>query len=153
MTTQQHPYAANSTLFGGLKEVESVISKLKFIGSIEKDQKVNTAGLYVQPNTYLTAASRSISGENRETTLKFIREVIDQAFDVVFSFSNSEKQFERDLCFRLIDDLVQAKVGLENLKATYESDVMYRSKINTLFSLVEAKISELNFYTGWTVNV
>lgn len=143
-------HAVSSTLSGGLQKIEDVISKLKFIGKLQEGDKINTTQLYVQKPTYATSLARTLSYENRSETYNFIKDVINQAFDIVFSFSQSTKKFERNICFNIIDDLLQAKNGLENLKLTYTEDVMYVSQIDTMNSLIDAKIEELKQQSGVT---
>jgi len=125
---------------------KEVISRLKFIGRINKGEKINVRYAYpfVQQNDLSTSISRTFYyKDNRANALCFLRATIDKSFEIVHSYIDSERKSERVMAKRIMDDLRYAKQGILNLKETYVSDTMFCCDIDTLFESMDAKLSEL----------
>ena len=61
-----------------------VISCLKFIGKIQKGDKINVKHMYVQQDGILTQFMRTfLSQDNRRCTLSFIRNNIKSIFEII----------------------------------------------------------------------
>ncbi len=61
-----------------------VISNLKFIGRIEKGQKINTNYMLIQPDNIITSLSRTISNnDSRNKTFQFLKKNIDRSFELI----------------------------------------------------------------------
>jgi hypothetical protein len=123
---------------------KEVISRLKFIGKIQKGQKINVKYVFVQPEGILTRISRTIlNQDNRQNTLNFVRSIIGRTFEIISSYLSSNKESSRYIRFNVILDLKQSKNGLINLKDTYLDDIKFTCDIDTLLQEIDAKLSEI----------
>jgi hypothetical protein len=120
---------------------EEVISRLKFIGHIDKDEKINVKHVNKQPNTVFTKISRSlIYPDNRMNSLKFVKDVILRSFDIV---ENSLHNNAFLLCKSIVLDLTKAKQGILNLRYTYNEDTKYCCDIDVLIEQISTKLATL----------
>lgn len=125
---------------------KEVISRLKFIGKVQKGEKINVKYMYVQPEGIVTKISRTLINHcNRINTLNFVRSTINRTFEIVSSYSSSRKESERHICSHLVEDLKQAKNGLVNLKETYISDTKFTCDIDTILQEIDARLKELDY--------
>jgi hypothetical protein len=123
---------------------KEVISRLKFIGKVQKGEKINVKYMFVQPEGIATRISRTlINQDNRQNTLNFVRSTIGRTFEIITSYSSSNKESQRHICSHVIIDLKQAKTGLVNLKDTYLDDIKFTCDIDTLLQEIDAKLSEI----------
>jgi len=124
-------------------EIETISSKLKFISTLKKGQKISVSTNSIQDNTYWTSLMRSMTGESREKVYNFISDVVQDSLSILESLSNSNNEYDIKVCKNLITDLIFLTPGLQNLQETYKHDKMYVSKIMTLLENLEVKIKEL----------
>lgn len=123
---------------------KEIISRLKFIGKVQKGEKINVKYMFVQPEGIATRISRTIiNQDNRNNTLNFVRSTITRTFEIITSYSSSTKESNRCICSHIIKDLQQAKTGLLNIKDTYLSDIKFTCDIDTLLQDIDAKLSEI----------
>jgi hypothetical protein len=125
---------------------KEVISKLKFIGKLQKGEKINIRMLYVQQDGVITQFIRTFLQDNRSKTLSFIQDTINKSFDLITYYDKSTRLSERIMSNNLIDDLKRSKNGLVNLKDTYCDDVKFCCDLETLLQLIDAKLIEYNKY-------
>lgn len=124
---------------------KEVISRLKFIGKIQKGEKINVKYMFVQPEGIVTRISRTlINQDNRQNTLNFVRSTITRVFEIITSYSSSNKESEKHICIHLIQDLKHAMNGLTNLKDTYLSDIKFCCDIDTMTQEINAKLIEID---------
>ena len=121
-----------------------IISRLKFIGKVQKGDKINVKYMFIQPDGIFTRISRSlINHDNRNNTLNFVRNTITRSFDIITSYSLSNKELHRTIRLHIIKDLEQSKIGLLNLKDTYLSDIKFTCDIDTLLQEIDAKLLDV----------
>lgn len=98
------------------------ISKLKFIGKINKGDKINTRKISVQSDGITTTFLRTfITQDNRQNTLSFIQETMKRSFDLLTIYkTNNKTKYDN-----LSRDLLEAISGLDNLKSTYSTDIKF----------------------------
>lgn len=121
-----------------------IIPKLKFIGKIQKGDKINVKYMYVQPEGIFTTISRSLfKVDDRANTLIFVNNTIKKSFELLLNNIDSQKQFDKILCQNITSDLKKSKSGLMNLRETYNTDIMFCCKMDTFIEEVEAKIQDL----------
>ena len=121
-----------------------IISKIKFIGRIQKGEKINVKYMYVQPNSWITRLSRTIfATDNRMNTCHFIDNTIKRCFEIINLNKSSLKISEKCLVTNLIADLRTALDGINNLKDTYNSDIMFCCKLDTMVQDTNARLNEL----------
>jgi hypothetical protein len=125
-------------------EDNEIISRLKFIGKIQKDEKINVKYLYVQPDNILTRISRTIvAPDNRNNTCNFITSTIKRSFDILNLHLNNNRPFDKVYCYNLITDLRKAEEGLQNLIKTYKEDKMFACKIETIIEEIRARLEDI----------
>ena len=123
---------------------EEIISKLKFLSKVQKCEKINVNGLFVQLDGLKTTVSRTIwNPDSRQNTLTFIESTINKSCTLIDLYLRSEKSSEVQMGKNILKDLNDSKVGIANLKHTYSDDVMFCSKIDTFLQIIDAKIIEL----------
>lgn len=124
--------------------MEDIIPKLKFIGKIQKGDKVNVKHMYIQPMNIVSRISRSFFNiDDRANTLIFIATTIKNAFDLLLQHLENNKQFDIITAQNIVLDLRSSRNGLLNLKETYNDDVMFCCKIDALIQDTDAKLIEL----------
>jgi len=123
---------------------KEVISRLKFIAKVQKGEKINVKYMFVQPEGIATRISRTlIHQDNRSNTLNFLRGTIARTFEIISTYTTSTKESYRNISIHVINDLRQAKNGLNNLKDTYLDDIKFTCDIDTLLQEIDAKLAEI----------
>ena len=125
---------------------KETISKLKFIGRIRKNEKINTQHMYVQPCGIITSIMRSIIyQDNRTNALNFVYKTIHDSFDLLKKYSDVTNLTTYE---HLILDLKNAKNGLESLKETYISDRKFCCDMDTLLQSIDSKLIDVEKIPG-----
>ena len=120
---------------------KETISRLKFIGKIQKGEKINVRNLQVQPDSFLTSLSRTFFNvDNRLNTLHFVQETINRSFEILNTYECSTDDSEKIMYTHLIHDLNNAKIGLINLKETYAYDRKVCCDLQVLLEIIDAKM-------------
>jgi hypothetical protein len=118
---------------------KEVISRLKFIGRIKKNEKINTQHMYVQPCGIITAITRTIfQQDNRSNTMNFIQKTIEDSFVLLEKYRDEENFI---LSGHMVDDLLTCKAGLEALKETYVSDLKFCCDVDTLLQVISSRLN------------
>uniref|UniRef100_A0A6C0KV56 Uncharacterized protein n=1 Tax=viral metagenome TaxID=1070528 RepID=A0A6C0KV56_9ZZZZ len=120
-----------------------VLSKLKFIGKIQKGEKINVKYLYVQPSNWFTRLSRTFyMTDNRMNAYNFIETTIGRCFEII----TVNKQTKTSTSFKLVEnilaDIKDAIIGIQNFKDTYSYDVMFCCKLDTLIDSIRFRIND-----------
>jgi hypothetical protein len=137
-------YKDISSYSNSMEPTKEVISNLKFIGQLQKGDKINTKFMYRQPDGITTRIYRTlINYDNRQNALMFVQRTIDNAFDVISNYLGSEKMTNKTLCINVVKDLKQARIGLLHLQDTYSEDLKFRCDMETLLEGIDAKLDEL----------
>ena len=124
---------------------EEVISKLKFLSKIQKGEKINVNGLFVQLDCLKTTVSRTVwNVDSRQNTLTFIEKVLNNSTNLIELYLNSGNHAQFVMAQNIMKDLSESKKGIDNLKNTYTGDVMFCSKIDTFLQLIDAKLTEIS---------
>ena len=124
-----------------------VISKLKFIGKIQKGDKINVKNMNVQSDGLMTRFTRGfIYFDNRQNTLTFIHNTVKKSFEIIQHHLNSKQTFDKIIFENMVKDLKDSVKGMENLKDTYMNDIMFCCKLDTLIEEIRARLTEINKY-------
>jgi len=114
--------------------IDEVLTSLKIIGSIKEGQKVCVRNglltLEQRSNGFLPAIKRFIYGDNREITIRYIKNVVHNAISILNTTKNDE----------VLKHLNEAVVGLQRLEVTYVADVATVSAIQVLVTRVQREI-------------
>jgi hypothetical protein len=120
---------------------EEVISRLKFIGHIQKDEKINVKHVNRQPNTIYTKLSRSLLyPDNRTNALKFIKDVITRSFEIIEHYNHHGNML---VSKGIVADLLKARQGILNLKYTYNDDTKFCCDMDVTIETIASRITEL----------
>lgn len=121
-----------------------IISRIKFIGRIQKGEKLNVRHMYVQPDSWFTRLSRTFfNTDNRMNTFNFIENIIKRCFDIIILNKDSSKISDRCLVINIISDIKTGLKGVHNLKDTYCTDIMFCCKLDTLIQETTFKLMEI----------
>jgi hypothetical protein len=120
---------------------EEVISRLKFVGHIQKDEKINVRHVNRQPNTIYTKLSRSLFyPDNRSNALKFVKDVISRSFEIIEHYNHQGNSL---VSKGIVADLLKARQGILNLKYTYSDDTKFCCDMDVVIESIASKITEL----------
>ena len=140
--------AFKDTYWHNVNSMESdkeVISKLKFIGKIQKGDKINVKYMLVQPRGITTTVYRTlITPDNRGNTLNFVRNTINRSFEIISAYTSSAKRSQRHIGKNVLIDLKVSKNGLKNLKETYVDDIKFCCDMDTILQEIDAKLVEMS---------
>ena len=121
---------------------KETISRLKFIGKIEINDKIDLKNMSITHDGLITQISRTVFQDNRGKTLVFIQDTINKAFEIIKCYEKSNKNSDKIMCMNVMNDLKGIRGGLRNLKETYVSDIKFCCDIDVLLEMIEAKLSE-----------
>lgn len=124
-----------------IASTEDIKVRLKFISHIQKDQKVDTKNLKLHNNGYFCSFYRFIYPDNRMNTIKFIKDIVHRTFEIIEFYKLSNRHMDLKL---LLEDLLKATTGLNNLKATYETDTLFVCHIDSVIESIKVRLSSLN---------
>ena len=125
-----------------MNNYQDIISKIKFIGTIQQYEKINTKHLYIQQAGLYTKIDRMFfNTDTRTGTLQFIQDITSRAFELVITLERTTIQEEKILYENLINDLYKSKCGLSNLKITYQDDSKFCCDIDAIMEIIDAKLS------------
>jgi hypothetical protein len=128
----------NNTRMDSNKEI---VSRLKFIGRIQKGEKINTRHMYVQQDGFTTTIARTfINQDNRANCLSFIQDTISKAFDLLSLYERSDRESDMMICLNIVKDIQSAKIGINNIKETYIIDVKFSCDLDTLIEFIDARL-------------
>jgi hypothetical protein len=124
---------------------EDVIPRIKFIGKIQKGEKINVKHMNIQQDSIVTKIIRSfIYNDTRSNAYSFINTTIKKGFDTLYYYLNNvDKIYDKTICQNLINDLKNCKNGMMNIKDTYIEDLMFSCKIDSLIEETEARILDI----------
>jgi|688.fasta_scaffold468373_2 hypothetical protein len=131
---------------GPLESTHEVITRLKFISMVKRDEKINVKNMYIQPKNMFTSISRLFNQENRETTLNFLTMTFNRVFEIITYYTYTQKQIDKILILSMLNDLNLSINGLTNLQHTYTDDRLFVCHIQTLIEMINSKIREVKEY-------
>lgn len=116
---------------------EEIISKLKFIGYIQEDEKVDIRNMNLQPNNLVTKIYRTFLYPNdREGTYDFIKRTVERAIEII-EFNQDKDHL---LCKIIISDLIKARQGINNLKYSYKDDKKFCCNLDVRIERIDSKL-------------
>jgi hypothetical protein len=113
---------------------DEIISRLKFIGTVKKNEKISVKNLKIQKDDLFTQITRTFVGhESRERTLNFITTTLNISYNL---FNNEINSRVKGL---ILQDLEHAKAGILNIRQTYMVDSMFICRLDSV-------IQQLNIF-------
>jgi len=120
---------------------KEILSRLKFIGRINKGEKINSQYVFVQQDDILTRLSRTFyNKDNRIRSLSFVKNTIERACEIIEKYLLSADIAEHAIVQHILNDLKLSKNGLMNLKDTYILDIKFCCDIDTILEEIDSKI-------------
>lgn len=120
-----------------MENQEEIISKLKFIGYIQEDEKVDVRNMNLQPNNLLTKIYRTFLYPNdREGTYDFIKRTVERAIEIIEFYQDKDQL----LCKIIINDLMKARQGINNLKYSYKDDKKFCCNLDVRIERIDSKL-------------
>ena len=127
---------------------KEVISRLKFIGKVQKGEKINVKYMFIQPEGIATKISRSLINHcNRQNTLNFVCNTIKRSFEIVKTYKASKIDSHKHIYEHIIQDIDQSKKGIINFKNTYLDDLKMGCDLDTLLQEIDAFLYEIRATT------
>lgn len=127
-----------------MESTPEILSRLKLLGHIQKGEKISSKTMVLQPDGWTTRLNRTwISPDNRNNTLKLVREIVSRAFEILTHNINSTRESEIIQCRQIVQDLLKAQGGLMNLKITYGDDVKFGCDLDILLQQILARLAEI----------
>jgi hypothetical protein len=121
---------------------EEIISKLKFIGHIQKNQRFNSKYFTVQQSdSWITTISRTLFyPDNRLNALMCIRHVITRSFEIIDGMLHKKNLLESK---QMISDMLKARQGMLNIKYTYKDDTKFCCDMDVLIQKIIVNLKHL----------
>ena len=118
--------------------VDEILTSLKIIGSIKEGQKVcvrnGLLALEVHSTGIWPAIKRFMYGDNRDLTLRYIKNVVFNALSVIKHVNNPGE---------VLKSLSEAITGLKRLEVTYSADIGTVSTIQVLVDRINTEVKNL----------
>lgn len=125
-------------------------AKLKFIGKIKPNDKINVKHLYIQPNNLLSKISRSlVYHDERENALSFVYSTIEKTLETInVTLMDPPKDVKldpskEDRILNIVTDLKNSMYGIKNLAMTYSEDKFFCCKIEVLIQEINATLKSM----------
>ena len=120
---------------------DGIISGLKFICRIAKNEKIDTNQLTVQDNSsWLTGVVRTFTIQNRTKTIHYIKNIIDRSFEIVEIYLHSKDEQKVTMGKYILKDISGCQEGLRNLQYTYSSDRMFVCKLDSFIQRIKVNL-------------
>jgi hypothetical protein len=130
-----------------------LLSNLKFLSKIKKDQKINVRDMFIQENNWTTSLSRTVyKVDNRKNTLHFIQNLINNSFSTCKTLinNNSDNKSDYTMAQSLLKGLLNSRNGIQNLKYTYKEDIHFACVLDTIIENINVQITEFNeIHLNW----
>jgi hypothetical protein len=115
-----------------------LLAKLKLIGKLKQNEKLNVKKMFIQPDNIISKISRSLLFvDDRENTLNFIQNTLEKCFEFMETKEKNNPRLDN-----ILIDLSDALEGIKTLKTTYSTDVFFCCKIDVLVQEIEIKIKQ-----------
>jgi hypothetical protein len=135
----------------GDEQVNSILSKLKFLSKIKVGEKINSKYYFVRDNNSIVQrfirSMRNLTaenGENKNSTLEFINETVNRTIHLICIYKKSNNIYSKQISDLLIENLNDTKNGIKNLTKTYEEDRIFVSKLESFIESFELKLKNIN---------
>lgn len=121
----------------------NIISRLKFIGTLQPHEKIDISNLKVETSSMFTPIRRLLTGNSRDSTLNFFTNTIDRSIEIVSATVHLNKPADKVFCANLIQDLVNSICGLRATQKTYATDKLFVCQVEFLIESIQGKLFEI----------
>lgn len=117
--------------------LNDLLVKLKILSMIERGKKINTGTMtFTDSSSWVGAFSRSLTGEGRKGLMVHLNQIVQQAINAINEYQNTE------FCALVVNHLAQAKIGIQNLTTTYQSDPNVVAQIEVCVSNIDLQLEK-----------
>lgn len=117
--------------------LNDLLVKLKILSMLERGKKINIGTMsFVDANSWIGSFTRSITGESRKGLMIHLNQIIQEAINAIEEYSNTE------FCKIIVNHLAQAKVGIQNLITTYQSDPYIIAQIYVCITNIDLQLEK-----------
>jgi len=122
-----------------MENSEEIMARLKFIGHIQREEKINTKYVSRHPNNMATRFWRTVLySDNRTNALKFVKDVIARSLEIIELQHN-----DLVMCRSIVSDLIKAKQGITNLKYTYNEDTKFCCDMDVVIENIASQLTNI----------
>jgi len=115
--------------------LRELLSKLEFLGMIERGQKPCMGDMtFVDGNSFWGALMRAFKGEGSKGMLAHINQIVEQTVESVEEYKDTE------FLPIIINTLNKAKIGINNLNTTYSDQPAVTSQINVIIANINHQL-------------
>lgn len=152
VTTNLEPVVKDSQ-----NTIDNMLLNLKILSELEEGDKLIAGGntLEIDKTWVLQGIVRWYNNSSREGTLAKIEELFREIFTFIDTTIKNERRSRgrrREIFDQDISQLLQkffvaiqnAISGIENLRATYKTDITIRSRLTLLIDMLKTRIEDLN---------
>lgn len=127
-------------------DVRNVLTRLKFISKVQENLKINVSEYsFTRSNSIIGAIYRNIKGEDRNRTIEFIHQTIDESFECIDIHKSNNIVVEY-----LYKGLIDAKGGILHLIDTYKDDPLTVSKLEIAIQKIDIKLKDGTYQSSST---
>jgi len=123
--------------------IDQILTSLKIISMIKEGQKVCVRNglLSLEPTStgLHVAVRRWINNDSRQSTLSYIKNVVNNALDVCNMLT------DHDIIAKIIKSLNECSTGLGSLAVTYEMDVPIVATIQVMQDRIKTNLENLSY--------
>lgn len=131
---------SNGMNLNSLESKRMVVTRLKFISSLQPNEKIDTNNLMIESNNIFTPLKRLIYGESRKSTMQFFSTTIDRAMEVINAHLHSKATSDKIFCANVIQDLIGSVNGLRSVQKTYGDDKLLTCELETIIEQIQGFI-------------
>lgn len=117
--------------------LNDLLVKLRILSMIERGKKINMGTMtFIESSSWLGALNRSISGEGRKGLMLHLNQIIQQSINAINEYRDTE------FCAIVVNHLAQAKIGIQNLTTTYQSDPNIIAQIDICVANIDLQLEK-----------
>lgn len=117
--------------------LNDLLVKLRILSKIERGVKINMGTMtFIESSSWIGALTRSISGEGRKALMVHLNQIIQQSINAINEYRDTE------FCALVVNHLAEAKIGIQNLTTTYQSDPSVVSQIEICIANIDLQLEK-----------
>jgi len=117
--------------------LNDLLVKLKILSMVERGKKINMGSMsFVDSNSWWGSFHRSVSGEGRKSLMAHLNQIVQQAITSISEYKDTE------FCKIVVNNLADARVGIQNLVTTYQNDPSIVAQINVCVSNIDLQLEK-----------
>lgn len=117
--------------------LNDILVKLTILSKIERGKKINMGSMsFVDATSWSGSVSRSLSGEGRKGLIVHLNQIVQQAIDAVAEYHKTE------FCSLIVNQLSQARVGINSLMITYQDDPQTVAQIEVILKNIDLQLKK-----------